>query len=483
MVKLCLTLLADLAARDDKDVRVLLRRAGLLALAGRLAPLPLRPTEPAALLALAAAVRVVDGVHRRAADRRADAHPARAARLTDDDEIVLLVTHRADRGVAEVGHFADFSRRELHLRVAGVVRDHFGEVARGTDKARTRAGREFDVVDEGADGNLPERHTITDGERRVLSDEEGGADLHLLRQNDIAACAIAVEREPDEGTAERVVFNGLYLRGDVLLIVGKIDIAETLLVAAALVTRRDASEGVPAALAALLLQKRLMRRIAREELPVRQRGHMATAFGSRFIGFHTDILGELDAVAPIQIHIRLAPRCAGPLAALGAHRFLLRRQVHDAYLAGFDLIYLRDSRGDSGLRRARGDIKGVDAFLGRDERLLGEPGRANDFVRDTARELRRARAMLQDNFFLLLLLFFLCSAEECHIDLFRFRARHKRRERRFRILDNKIPVREHVDRVQAADLFGLDTLQVTEALDRIPVIRRKGDERGVRTLV
>jgi hypothetical protein len=41
--------LADLAARDDEDVRVLLRRAGLLTLAGRLAPHGLRATETTAL--------------------------------------------------------------------------------------------------------------------------------------------------------------------------------------------------------------------------------------------------------------------------------------------------------------------------------------------------------------------------------------------------------------------------------------------------
>src|SRR5687768_6776399 len=53
---------------------------------------PGRPRRLSALRAtFAATVVVVDRVHRRAADRRAHAHPALAARFAEDDVFVLLV--------------------------------------------------------------------------------------------------------------------------------------------------------------------------------------------------------------------------------------------------------------------------------------------------------------------------------------------------------------------------------------------------------
>ena len=87
LLLLYLPFLADLATGDDKDVRVFLRRAGLLALARGLAPHGLRALHTPALLAFASAVRMVNRAHHRSADGRADAEPARAPRLADDDEI------------------------------------------------------------------------------------------------------------------------------------------------------------------------------------------------------------------------------------------------------------------------------------------------------------------------------------------------------------------------------------------------------------
>jgi len=59
--------LADLAAGDDEDVRVLLGAARLLTLARGLAPHGLCAAQTATLAALAAAVRVINRVLRGAA--------------------------------------------------------------------------------------------------------------------------------------------------------------------------------------------------------------------------------------------------------------------------------------------------------------------------------------------------------------------------------------------------------------------------------
>src|SRR5687767_4044608 len=87
------------AAPHDVLRRRLVLLAGLVAL-GRLAPR--RDRMPAARgLPLAAAQRVVDGVHGHAAVRGADAAPARGARLAERLILPIEVPHLAHRRHAD----------------------------------------------------------------------------------------------------------------------------------------------------------------------------------------------------------------------------------------------------------------------------------------------------------------------------------------------------------------------------------------------
>src|SRR4051794_34569996 len=70
---------------------------------GRDAPLG-DGVPPGSRLALAAAVGVVDRVHRRAASLRPDSLVPVAARLADGDVLVVRVADRADRGATLRGH-------------------------------------------------------------------------------------------------------------------------------------------------------------------------------------------------------------------------------------------------------------------------------------------------------------------------------------------------------------------------------------------
>src|SRR5262249_60195601 len=63
-------------------------------------------------LALAAAVRVVNRVHRRAAHRRALAQPAAAAGLADGDVLVVGVPDLPDRGATDQRYAAQLPGRE-----------------------------------------------------------------------------------------------------------------------------------------------------------------------------------------------------------------------------------------------------------------------------------------------------------------------------------------------------------------------------------
>src|SRR5262249_2680488 len=77
-------------------------------------------------LALAAAMRVIDRVHGHATDRRADAEPALAARLADDDVLVVRVADRAHGGQALARHDAQLARIELDLGVTRILADELG---------------------------------------------------------------------------------------------------------------------------------------------------------------------------------------------------------------------------------------------------------------------------------------------------------------------------------------------------------------------
>src|SRR5262249_59438889 len=95
---LAATLLAAATAADDQLVRLLVLATRALA---ERRHAPRRHRMAATLrLALAAAVRVVDGVHRGAAHGRALALPAAAAGLAAGDVLVLDVADLADGGAA-----------------------------------------------------------------------------------------------------------------------------------------------------------------------------------------------------------------------------------------------------------------------------------------------------------------------------------------------------------------------------------------------
>src|SRR4029079_1608424 len=92
------TLLPAAPGAHDQLVRFLVLAARALAERGHA---PGRDRMPAALrLALAAAVRMVDGVHRRAAHRGTLALPAAPACPASRDVLVVDVADLADRGAA-----------------------------------------------------------------------------------------------------------------------------------------------------------------------------------------------------------------------------------------------------------------------------------------------------------------------------------------------------------------------------------------------
>ena len=81
-----------------------------------------------------------------------------------------------------------------------------------------------------------------------------------------------------------------------------------------------------------------MRGVAREELSVRERGHVSATLGCRFVGFHIEILGKLNRLSLVEVDICLTSRSADTDTALGAHRLTLGRKIHDADFTRFNLV-------------------------------------------------------------------------------------------------------------------------------------------------
>src|SRR6185437_11012125 len=244
-------------ARTDDEFRRALVLAGLVTLRA-FAPRGDRMT--AALgAAFAAAVRMVDRVHRGAANGRTLALPHVAAGFADDFVHVVRVRHRADRGHAGERNAAHFGRVQAQRGVTLVAAEILRVGAGGTCDLTALARLHFDVVDDGADRHRAQRHRIARLHVDLVARDHGVADGKKLRGQDVSEFAVLVFDERDEGRAVGIVFEALDFRRHVELAALEIDKAITLLVTAALPAHGDAAGVVAPAVLRLAFGVRLDR--------------------------------------------------------------------------------------------------------------------------------------------------------------------------------------------------------------------------------
>src|SRR5262245_8708448 len=143
-----------IAAPDDHRVRALVL-ARLVTL-GKHRPRRNRIARRG-LSSLAAAMRMVHGVHCHATHRRTYAAPAHASRLADGLQRMLLVANLADSGAAVDMYPANFARTQPYLRVLALAREQLNGGAGGTGELGALAGKHFYAMDRGADRNILER--------------------------------------------------------------------------------------------------------------------------------------------------------------------------------------------------------------------------------------------------------------------------------------------------------------------------------------
>src|SRR5439155_9442481 len=174
---LALALLPRVAARQN-ELGGGLVLAGLLALGGEA---PRRDRMPATGgPPFAAAMRMVDRIHRHTAIVRPPAHPALAAGLADRDVHVVGIRHRPDRAHAAAADQALLGRIESHDDVVAVATH---DLRIGAGRARDLAALaelELDIVHDGADRDIAERHGVAGLHVDVLARDNRGAGVQPL---------------------------------------------------------------------------------------------------------------------------------------------------------------------------------------------------------------------------------------------------------------------------------------------------------------
>src|SRR6201986_1134163 len=247
--------LAAATAAADEPVTGLVLPAGT---ALRLAPRAHRVTTARAL-ALATAMRVVDRVHGNAADGRALALPAVAARLAELDVAVLGVADLADGRAALDGHPADFTGRHAERCVRAFLGEQLDAGARRPRDLRSATGTHLDRVDDRAGRDRPQRQGVARLDVRARAVLHPVTLLQPLRAEDVALLAVHVVEQRDARGAVRVVLDVRDRGRDAILVVPpEVNQPVGALVPAALVPDGDPPVNVPAALAVQRADQRLL---------------------------------------------------------------------------------------------------------------------------------------------------------------------------------------------------------------------------------
>ncbi len=105
-------------------------------------------------------MRVIDRVHRHAANRRAFAHPATASGFTQRYVFVLGVSDLADCRHAVDRDEPDFTGRQAKLRGVAFLGDELREAAGAAGHLAALARFELDIMNLRAKWNIPDRQRI-----------------------------------------------------------------------------------------------------------------------------------------------------------------------------------------------------------------------------------------------------------------------------------------------------------------------------------
>src|SRR6266516_1406304 len=146
----------------------------------------IRGWPAAGALAFAAAERMIDRIHRHAADTRAAAEPARLPGLADGQQLVLGIADFADRGEALAPHHPHLRRAEAQRDVVALFGHDLGARSRAAAQLAAARDLQLDVVYRRAQRNLEQRHRVAGANVRTGPRDHRVADVQPFGREDVA---------------------------------------------------------------------------------------------------------------------------------------------------------------------------------------------------------------------------------------------------------------------------------------------------------
>ena len=219
---------------------------------------------PTARFALSTAVRVVDRIHRHAADRRPDPPPTSGTGFAEHDVLVVEIAYLPDRCVAFLAHDPHLTRRKLQLDVIALLGHDLRIRASGSNNLPALTVDHLDIVNGRSQRNALQRQRVAGLDIRLRTGFQLIAHLQPMRRQDVPFLTISVVQQGNTRGAVRIILDRRHLRRDIELVPFEIDLPVRTLVPATLVPDGHSAFVVPAARPLKRLEERLLGTLFRE---------------------------------------------------------------------------------------------------------------------------------------------------------------------------------------------------------------------------
>src|SRR3989441_447133 len=343
---------------------VRLERAGHRELTQPVTDHVLRDVDRDELLAVVDGERVVDGVHHRAAHRRAEAEPAHPTRLPDRYVLVVEVAHLPDRRHAVDRPHPHLARRQLERRPLALLRQELRLRAGAPAHLRAAARLELHVVNERADRDVAERQRVARQDVGLRSRHDRVAHFEAERRDDVALLAVTVVEQCEPCGAIGIILDPRHARRDAELLTPEVHRAEHALRPAAAVAHGDPPVRIAPARPPLGREQALLRLLSGDflgrdvrEVPAGRRGRLDGADSHDRSGS----LDQLDLVARLERHNRLLP--VPPSALKASHPLELPLERRGPDRRNLDVEHRLDGGADLDLVGVRSHAEGDGVVL------------------------------------------------------------------------------------------------------------------------
>ncbi len=152
-------------------------------------------------------MRMIARVHRDTAVGGPDSQPTRTAGFADCNVFVFMVADQADAGPAIHMHFPDFAGRKTQQSLLVFLCHQLGGCSGGTNHLSPFADFEFNVVNQGANRNVPKRQCIADFNVRLRATHQLVTDFQSFWRQNVAFFTIRIEQQGNSRRTVRIVLD------------------------------------------------------------------------------------------------------------------------------------------------------------------------------------------------------------------------------------------------------------------------------------